>query len=105
MGLDLPPIVGDPAGMRSLAAALRSTAQAVDAADSSVWSRASVLEFSGPAAERIASEMGAWHADVRGVAVELDDTADLLVRAAAEVERQIQERERLLRALAEAHAP
>jgi hypothetical protein len=104
MGLDLPPIVGDPGGMRALAAALRSTARAVGATDHSAWSRASVLEFSGPAARRLASEMVAWHDAVHGAAVELNDAADLLLRSAAEVDRQIEERERLLHALAEAHA-
>jgi glutamine synthetase type III len=105
MGLDLPPIVGDPDGMRVLANALRSTARAVGTTDHSVWSRASVLEFSGPAADRIASEMVAWHGSVHGAAVELNDAADLLMRAAAEVEQQIKDRERLLQAMAEAHAP
>jgi hypothetical protein len=88
--------------MRSLAAALRSTAQAVGATDSSVWSRASVVEFSGPAAERLAAEMSAWHASVKGAADELVATADLLLRAATQVEEELRARERLLEAMAEA---
>ena len=104
MPFDLPPVVGDPAGMRSLAAALRSTAQAVGATDSAVWGRASVLEFSGPAAERLAGEMSGWHASVKGAADELAATSDLLLRAAAQVEEELRARARLLEAMAEARA-
>ena len=90
-------VVGDPNGMRALASALRSTASAVAATDSAVWRRAPVLEFSGPAAERLAAEMKAWHATVSGAARELDETADLLLRAASQVEEELANRARLER--------
>ena len=104
MPVDLPSVTGDPAGMRALAAALRSTAAAVGASDSAVWGRACVLEFSGPAATRLADEMRAWHTTVRSAADELLATADLLLRAAAQVEQELEDRRRLLQAMAEAHA-
>jgi uncharacterized protein YukE len=91
--------------MRALAAALRSTASAASATDSTVWGRASVVEFSGPAADRLASEMKGWHEAVSGAARQLDATADLLLRAAAQVEQEIANRARLLRLMREERNP
>jgi uncharacterized protein YukE len=90
----LSPIVGDPAGMRALAATLRSAANTLGNADDSVWSKARATSFTGPAAERLKGAMGAWHGDMSSAANELSDTADLLVRAAAEVEAAQRERAR-----------
>ena len=91
--------------MRALAAALRSTASAASATDSSVWGRASVVEFSGPAADRLAGEMRSVHDAVSGAARELNATADLLLRAAAQVEQEIANRARLLRMMREEQSP
>src|SRR6185312_11367325 len=88
VSIDLPPVVGDPAGMRALAAALRSTASKASTVDQAVWGHVSALHFTGPAANRIAGEVRAWHGEVSGAVAELNETAGLLERAAAEVERE-----------------
>ena len=97
MAFSLPPVVGDPGGMRTLAAALRSTASTVGAVDAEVWGRASALDFWGPAASRLVDNMSAWHGTMTGAARELDETADLLLRTAAEVEQELANRARLER--------
>jgi hypothetical protein len=88
MAVELPPVVGDPAGMRALASALRSTADAIAGIDSSVYGRVSGLSFTGPAATRIAGVIDGWHGDVSGAASSLQETAGLLERSAATVERE-----------------
>jgi hypothetical protein len=40
--------------------------------------------------------MSAWHGDISGAANELSDAADLLLRAATDVETALRERARLL---------
>jgi uncharacterized protein YukE len=83
--------------MRALAATLRSVANSLGNVDDSVWSKARSTSFTGPAADRLSSAMSAWHGDMSGAAHRLSDTADALVRAAADVEAALRERERLLR--------
>jgi hypothetical protein len=90
----LSPIIGDPAGMRALAGTLKSAALALGNADDSVWRKALATHFTGPAAERLASAMIAWHGDMSSAAMELADTALLLMRSADEVEAAQRERAR-----------
>jgi hypothetical protein len=85
--------------MRDLARALRQTAASVAACDSSVWPKATSLTFTGPAADRLQHALGDWHGDVVSAANLLGDAADLLLRAAAELD---EERARLARL---AHRP
>jgi hypothetical protein len=97
--ISLPPVVGDPAGMRALAAALRSDAAmvAVVAADGAAV--VDGLEFYGPAADRI--DAGVRSACKQGghLADQLMSTAALLERAAADVEAQQRAREQALERL------
>jgi hypothetical protein len=101
VGIDLPAVIGDPAGMRALAAALRSTASNTASADEAVWSRATAMQFTGPAATRIAGTIRAWHGEVSGAAQQLAETAALLERSAADVEAEQAARARLLQQLEE----
>jgi hypothetical protein len=87
--------------MRALAAALRSTASKASTVDQAVWSHVSALHFTGPAARRIAGEVRTWHGEVSGAVNELNDTAGLLDRAAADVEREQIARLRLIHQLEE----
>jgi hypothetical protein len=93
---EIPPVIGDPAGMRALASTLRGAASSLGNADDAVWSKASSLSFVGPAANRLASAIGSWHGDISGASHRLSDTAALLERAATDVEIAQRERQRLL---------
>ena len=93
--MQLPSVTGDPAGMRALAAALRSTAAQIDAVDSTVYGKVSCLSFTGPAATRLASEVRTWHGSVSRVTTSLTDTAAALERGATEVEAEQAARARL----------
>jgi hypothetical protein len=92
--------------MRVLAAALRATASKAASIDQAVWGRVSALQFSGPAATRIAETIGSWHGDVSGAAEELAAAAGLLERSASDVEAQQLARARMLEQRGEqAHLP
>lgn len=91
---DCVPLVGDTEGMRDLATALRQTSSSVAACDASAWPKATSLSFTGPAASRLQDALGAWHSDLNAAANLLIETADLLVRTAAELD---DERARLAR--------
>ena len=97
--ISLPPVVGDPAGMRSLAASLRSDATmvAVVAADASA--AIDGLEFFGPAADRIDASVHSSSRQGGTLAEQLLSTAALLERAASDVEAQQAAREQQLERL------
>ena len=81
----LPEIPGDPAGMRALAASLRTDATPIAVVATSLKAPLDAVEVVGPAADRC----------VR-LAERLADTAALLERSASEVEAAQRERERRL---------
>jgi hypothetical protein len=90
-----PPVAGDPAGMRALAANLRAVAESIEPDDGALRTVVDVMTFRGPAAVRVRGRVdGATGGPALG---ELHRTADLLVRAAAQVEDAQAERARLLR--------
>jgi hypothetical protein len=103
--ISLPPVVGDPAGMRALAAALRSDAAMIAVVSADAAGAVDGLEFYGPAAERIdghvhsASRQGGHLVEV------LISTAGLLERSATEVEAQQRAREQMLERLRRELAP
>jgi hypothetical protein len=80
--------------MRALAGTLKSAALTLGNADDGVWRKALGTHFTGPAAERLASAMIAWHGDMSSAAIELADAALLLMRSADEVEAAQRERAR-----------
>jgi hypothetical protein len=75
--------------MRDLAATLRAAAQSIAATDQLVWSQAKRIELEGPHGVRLAEVMRGWHGDMSGAADALSDTADLLLRAASQVEEEL----------------
>jgi uncharacterized protein YukE len=75
--------------MRDLAASLRAAADSIASADDAVWRQATSVEFEGPAARRLADVTRGWHGDLGGAAAALSDTADFLLRAAAQLEEQL----------------
>lgn len=95
MSTQLPPVIGDPSGMRALAAALRSTAGQVEAVDAAVNGRVSGLAFTGPAATRLCETVSGWHRSVSATTASLEDAGALLERSAAEVEAEQAARARL----------
>lgn len=103
--IDLPPVVGDPAGMRALAAALRSDASLVGLVAAEAGSTVGGLEFFGPAADRIDGQVASSAKQASGFADRLLATAGLLERAATEVEAQQRARERELERLRRELAP
>ena len=101
----LPPVVGDPAGMRALAAALRSDAAMVALVGADASAAVDGLEFYGPAADRIDAAVRSSSRQSGDLAEQLMSTAALLERAAAEVEAQQLARERELERLRSELAP
>jgi hypothetical protein len=105
LDVTLPAVVGDPAGMRALASALRSDAQSVGFVAASTNAEVNGLEFYGPAADRIKLGMG-LRARMAGTLVErLVALAGLLDRAAADVEAAQRARERKMAELRREMAP
>ena len=99
--ISLPPVVGDPAGMRALAAALRGDAAMIAVVSADAASTVDGLEFYGPAADRIDATVQRAARDGGRLAERLLSLAGLLDRAAADVEAQQRERERQLERLRE----
>jgi hypothetical protein len=103
--ISLPPVVGDPAGMRALAAALRSDAAMVAVISADAATAVDGLEFYGPAADRIDARVHSSSKQGGDLAEQLLSTAGLLERAAADVEAQQRAREQTLERLRRELAP
>ena len=103
--ISLPPVIGDPAGMRALAAALRSDAESVAVVAADAASTVDGLEFYGPAADRLGNRVRATTRTAGRAAEQLLATAALLERSASDVEAQQRERERQLERLRAELAP
>ena len=97
--ISLPPVVGDPAGMRALAAALRGDASAVAVVAADAASTMDGLEFYGPAADRIEGAVTSRARGAGRLADRLLSLAGLLERSATEVEAAQREHERKLEQL------
>lgn len=97
--ISLPPVVGDPAGMRALAAALRGDATSTAIVASEVAARMDATEFVGPAAVRITADVEASSRRCGRLAERLLAVASLLERSASDVVVQQRERERKLEEL------
>jgi uncharacterized protein YukE len=91
--VSLPPIPGDPAGMRALAAALRADATRLAALAAGLLTRVQALEFYGPAADRFDQRMEESSRRVVGLAERLLALAALLESSATEVEAAQRARE------------
>jgi hypothetical protein len=95
----IPPVVGDPAGMRALAAQLRAKAEQVSHGSVTVAGAVANMTFQGPAAGRVRHQGAALVTRSRSAAGDLGEIADLLDRTAARVERQQAERSRTIERL------
>jgi uncharacterized protein YukE len=91
---DCSSVAGNSSGMRELASALRQAATTAASCDAAVWPKARDLSFTGPAATRLQATLLDWHRDTTAAANALVDAAEILLRAAAEVDA---ERARLAR--------
>jgi soluble cytochrome b562 len=101
MSVDIPPPVkGDPAGMRALAAELRGTASRVGDVRSGVDGSVKSLIFDGPAGDAFRDGMQTLCGQVASVAAELQDMSGRLERAAAEVEAAQRARQAAIEAAA-----
>jgi hypothetical protein len=103
--ISLPPVVGDPAGMRALAAGLRGDAASLAVVAADVASTMEATEFYGPAADRLDARVEGSSRRAGALAERLLSTAALLDRAAAEVEELQRARERKLEQLRRELAP
>ena len=92
----IPPVVGDPAGMRALAAQLRAQAEQVTQGAANVQRAVGGMSFQGPAATRLRADESAVSGRARSTASDLGDIAALLDRAAGRVEHQQAERARTI---------
>jgi hypothetical protein len=103
--VSLPPVPGDPEGMRLLAAAFRNDAASLAQVAAETSAMLDGLEFFGPAATRIDGRVAGDTRTAEQVAIELADAAAVLERSASEVEAQQVARERELERLRRELAP
>jgi hypothetical protein len=96
---DLPAVVGDPAGMRALAAALGNDAESAGFVAADTAAMIDALEFFGPAAGRIDASVHGLSRTAGGLAQRLLEVSVLLQRAASDVEAQQADRARQLERL------
>jgi hypothetical protein len=94
--ISLPPVVGDPAGMRALAAALRADAASIAVVAAQTAATIDGLEFYGPAADRIEAGVTSRARGAGRLADRLLSLAAVLDRSASDVEAAQRERERKL---------
>lgn len=97
--ISLPPVVGDPAGMRALAAGLRGDAGSTAIVASQLAARIDATEFVGPAAVRIRAQVESSSRRCGRLAERLLALASLLERSASQVEAEQRQRERTLERL------
>jgi len=107
--ISLPPIPGDPAGMRALAGALRGDVRDLEGVASGLGTAVGTMTFEGPAADRFRDETQSSTRTATGVASQLTDLANAIERKANEVEQAQHERLRKMQEIredmAESHVP
>ena len=86
--------VGDPAAMRSLAAALRKEAERLASRTAWLDRRAGRLKFEGPAADDLSQTILSSRRAVERAAGDLREIANRLLSAAARVETDLADRRR-----------
>ena len=96
----LPEVVGDPPGMRALAAQLRGEADRIAQVADSATGAVGSMTFEGPAATRFRQRVESARSGLRDAAQGLQGVAATLERAAADVEARQAERQRQLERLA-----
>src|SRR5687768_1333266 len=96
VGISLPEVIGDPAGMRALASALRSDAAAIAVLSSGLERQVASAAFYGPAADRMGQRLDGMQRRCVRYAERLLELARLLEVSAAQVEADLRERARKL---------
>jgi hypothetical protein len=86
---DFPFPVGDPAGMRALAAQLHAAAGDLDGRTARAAGAVRSLAFDGPKAERFRDHATMAHARTRSLSGEMSELATVLLAAASRVEQDI----------------
>ena len=81
--------VGNPAGMRALAARLHVAAGALDARTDRAIGAVRSLSFEGPKAERFRDHVASNQARARSLANEMNELASTLLATAVRVEQEI----------------
>lgn len=84
--LSLP--TGDSDGMRAKAASLRRQAATVSSTGRSVVNAIAGMQYRGPAATRFRAQMGWWQFGSASLVAQLNDIAQLLASAAAELDAE-----------------
>ncbi|HEX9379908.1 MAG TPA: hypothetical protein VF891_00290 [Gaiellaceae bacterium] len=98
----IPPLpVGDPVGMKELAGLCKDVAGTLGSLGEDVTAIPKQMTFEGPAADAFQARMQSAGSQVTSAAHQLQDYAGRLESAAAEVMRQIAERNAALQKLAE----
>jgi hypothetical protein len=97
--IDIPQVVGDPAGMRALAGLLRGLASRLAGVESGLQGSLRSMTFDGPAGDDFRARLGTVGDRLGSFADELHSLASTLETSATEVEAQIRERDRLLEQL------
>jgi hypothetical protein len=82
------PVPGDPAAMRATAAQLRYRATELGQLAATVDAQVQTMTFAGPAAVRWRASVADEGIRLRTAAVRLEESADTLLRSAADVELQ-----------------
>ena len=82
-------VIGDPAGMRELAVALRSKADRTSSIAQRLAGKVDSMRFQGPYATTVRRRLLEWHRGVVRAARELHDLADYVSQSAGQVEEQI----------------
>lgn len=97
----LPEVVGDPAGMRSLAATLRSIGSQIAQVESGIDSAVAGMTFEGPAGNRFRGRARGMGRVAHSAAAKLEDVAATLERSATQVEQEQADRLRKLEQMRE----
>ena len=95
----IPEVVGDPAGMRALAARLRGDADTVDSLTRRAEHQVEGAKMRGPAAERLRGRARSFGGTSGSVSNRLRELAAFLEHEAADVERRRRDRANLLERL------
>lgn len=97
-------VIGDPAGMRQLAAQCRAHAAQLSELAARAEQTVNGMRFEAPAANRIRERVRHQSAGRRADAQALSALADRLAQGASRVEREVADRRRAARRAAEARA-
>jgi uncharacterized protein YukE len=97
--IPIPPVVGDPAGMRAFAGSLRTLAAQLSDYEAELTGLVRGMTFEGPAGTEFAERMASFGRRLADGASRLEGLAGRIMVAADRVEEEIRARERLIEEL------